>query len=199
VDGVDVVGSWLAAATEGADRVVPYGIWLLALVFLWSGSAKVRRPLLAAAALVDFGVTKRPRPGHGYLLGGVELALGLALAAMAPQVPTLAAAVVLTVFAVFVVRAVLNGARFPCGCFGEWHAAISPLTAARTVFLAVLAWALAGATLLAGADTRHDAAVVASTLAVLATIVLAARIPQLVRDAHRLRDVLELDRSREPA
>ena len=53
-----------------------YGIaiWILAIIFVWSGLAKLRRPTLAAMAMNDFGVLRRVRPR----LGAAELLLALA-------------------------------------------------------------------------------------------------------------------------
>lgn len=59
-----------------------YGIaiWFLAFIFTWSGIAKMRRPTLAAMAMVDFGVVRHLRPRLGFALGTIELLLALFLA-----------------------------------------------------------------------------------------------------------------------
>src|ERR671916_2138292 len=58
-----------------------YGIavWILAIIFVWSGVAKLRRPTLAAMAMMDFGVLRRVRPRLGSALGAAELLLALFL------------------------------------------------------------------------------------------------------------------------
>src|SRR3712207_5300016 len=58
-----------------------YGIavWILAIVFVWSGVAKLRRPTLAAVAMMDFGVLRRVRPRLGGVLGAAELLLAVLL------------------------------------------------------------------------------------------------------------------------
>src|SRR4051794_18012561 len=58
-----------------------YGIavWVLAIVFVWSGLAKLRRPALAAMAITDFGVLRKIRPWLGTALGGAELLLAVSL------------------------------------------------------------------------------------------------------------------------
>jgi len=57
--------------------MVSYGygvaIWILAIIFAWSGIAKLWQPTLAARALVDFGVLRRVRPHLGSALGVAEL------------------------------------------------------------------------------------------------------------------------------
>jgi hypothetical protein len=56
-----------------------YGIaiWILAIIFVWSGVAKLRRPTLTAVAMKDFGVLSRVRPRLGSALGAAELLLAL--------------------------------------------------------------------------------------------------------------------------
>ncbi len=55
-------------------------VWILAIILAWSGIAKLRRPTLAAVAIVDFGVVRRVRPPLGAALGAGELLLALLLA-----------------------------------------------------------------------------------------------------------------------
>ena len=77
--GVNGFGSAIALLTQVFHLVTGpagYGIaiWVLAIVFVWSGFAKLRRPALAAMAMNDFGVLRRVRPR----LGAAELLLALA-------------------------------------------------------------------------------------------------------------------------
>src|SRR3712207_3419211 len=55
------------------------GVWILAIIFVWSGVAKLRRPTLAAMAIMDFGVLRRVRPRLGSALGAAEVLLALFL------------------------------------------------------------------------------------------------------------------------
>lgn len=78
-------GMALSVGARGLDALLTpavFGVaaWLLAGVFVWSGVTKVRRPALAAMALVDFGVARRVWPGLGLALGVAELALATTLA-----------------------------------------------------------------------------------------------------------------------
>src|ERR671933_2280657 len=58
-----------------------YGIavWILAMIFVWSGVAKLRRPTLAAMAMMDFGILRRIRPRLGSVLGAAEVLVALSL------------------------------------------------------------------------------------------------------------------------
>src|SRR5438093_10023371 len=89
-----------AASAADTPAVLGVGSWLLAIVFFWSGTAKVLRPGAAAEAIRSFGFLARARPAYGVALGAVEVALGVFLAsAAAPLAAATAAAVLLTLFA----------------------------------------------------------------------------------------------------
>lgn len=156
---------------------------LLAWVFLLSGTVKLRRPALAALAMVDFGVARKTVPALGLALGAVEVMLGAALLLRVfPGAALVVAGVLLTAFAAVIARAVARGDSFPCFCFGDAEGSISWWTFARTAALAALAVVLvagAPAELGAGGTARSLQEVVA--LSVLGSALLAARIPRLVR------------------
>lgn len=159
------------------------GVWVLAIVFAWSGIAKLRRPELAALAMVDFGVTRRVRPALGGALGATEAGLATLLPTGVFARPALAgAAVLLWLFVALVARAVWAGERFACFCFGDGGSNLSWMTLARTLALAMLATALAlSATpspLAAEATGRIAQAVAAGS--VVGVVVLASYLRPLV-------------------
>jgi hypothetical protein len=61
MNGFATVLSLLADALHLVTASEVYGIavWILAIIFVWSGLAKLRRPTLAAMAMQDFGVLRR--------------------------------------------------------------------------------------------------------------------------------------------
>ncbi len=166
----------LVAAT-GSPMFVAISSWLLALVFAWSGAAKLRRPNRAAFALVRFGLALRARTSYGLAVAVVELALATALVGRLP-LGAWAAAALLWFFAALLLREVLAGRREPCFCFGS-DASLSWISAGRTLLLAGLATRLALARpvrLDTGAEVL--AAIVAA--AVLAVVALGAALPALL-------------------
>lgn len=140
---------------SGVDSLNAQGVFgslalALALVFVISAVPKLRKPELAALAIVDFGVGRHPRPAAGIALGIAELALavslGIAAAAAADWariVPALLVAGVLWVFVFLIARALRSSESFACFCFGSSEAAISKLTLIRTLGLACLGTLLA--------------------------------------------------------
>lgn len=128
--------------SDDGTRVV---LWLLALVFLWSGTAKMRNPTRAAWALVDFGVARHVRPSSGIAFATVEVASGVALgvgAVLGGAIAVAAATVAAVLFAAFVVaiaRSLSRGETFECFCFGEASGSLSIRTLVRAGALAALA------------------------------------------------------------
>lgn len=116
--------------------------WFLAAVFAISGVVKIRRPALAARALVDFQITQTPNPLLGGLLGAAEVLLALGLA-LVPAVALFFAVPVLLLFTVLIARGLRAGEKFACFCFGESEDSLSRWTLARTAILALLATLLA--------------------------------------------------------
>lgn len=165
-------------------------IWILTILFVWSGLAKLRRPVLAAMAINDFGVTRKVRPRLGSALGGAELLLALSLVTGAlPIVFLPLTAALLWFFVLLIAKSLWSGEDFSCFCFGDADSRVSRLTLVRTVALALLASALAVAPLpYAGLDQTYLLQAI-SAAAFVGAITLGAQIPKLLRwnrDPYRL-------------
>ena len=180
-------GSAVALLGQAFDLVTGpagYGIaiWVLAIIFVWSGLAKLRRPALAAMAINDFGILRRIRPGLGSALGAMELLLALALiTATLPVVILPVTAGLLWFFVLLIARSLWLGKDFSCFCFGDADSRLSRFTLLRTIALAVLATALVVVPLrYAGFDQIYLLQAL-SAAALVGTIVLAGRIPSLLR------------------
>ncbi len=126
----------------------------LALVFVLSALPKLRKPELAALAMVDFGVARRSHRWAGLSVGIGELLLAVALGVAAAGgttalrvVPTSIAAMVLWIFAGLIARALRSSEPVSCFCFGNAEATISLGTLFRTMALAVVATILSTAAL----------------------------------------------------
>lgn len=145
MSGVEVlVDFWKSAASFlNSAPGVGAGRWAFAVMFLFSGSMKLKRPLLAAFAIVDFGLTKRARPVHGLTLGLIEVGLAIWLASgLGVTIGLMAAAALLLSFTVLIAWALRRGGGFPCFCFGESDSSVSPKTLWRTGALTLCAFAL---------------------------------------------------------
>jgi hypothetical protein len=177
----EIIGVLVGATGYGV------GMWFLALVFGWSGISKLRRPALAARAIVDFGVVRRARPGLGISLGVAELSLALSLAVgLFPRLFICIAAVLLWFFVLLIARSLRSGDRFACFCFGESGSRISGSTLARTAVLALGASMLALAptpSAVQAGSTETNAFHAMVALSLLGTIVLASYIPALLRSS----------------
>jgi hypothetical protein len=104
-----------------------------------AGIAKLRRPQLAAMAIVDFGMAVHARRSLGVAVGSLEVVLAAALAShVFPRAFAGAAALVLATFAVVIGRSLLRGERFACFCFGS-AAPLSAWTLTRALLLFALA------------------------------------------------------------
>jgi len=161
-----------------------YGIvmWLLAFVFAWSGITKLRQPLLAAMAMVDFGVVRRVQPVLGYLLGAVEtlLALGLAFKLL-PRLTLSITFFLLCVFTLLIARSLWRGEDFACFCFGESDSKLSKWTLARTGSIALFAGIATTPTppdLYQGFQANVFQGVLA--ISILGTITLLTHLPRLM-------------------
>lgn len=120
------------------------GVAVLAIVFAWSSAAKIHRPLLAAMALVDFGIVRKVRRWHGTALGVGEGVLAIALVSgLAADASLTAATILLWFFVAMIAGQLLTGRTFACFCFGDADSVLSRWTLARTGALAVLAMLLA--------------------------------------------------------
>jgi hypothetical protein len=169
-----------------------YGIaiWILAIIFAWSGLAKLRRPTLAAMAMHDFGVLRRIRPRLGGALGAAELLLAVSLVTGAlPAIVLPVTAGLLWFFVLLIAKSLFSGEEFSCFCFGDYETRLSSLTLVRTAALALLASVLALAPLpYAGLGQRYLLQAL-SAAALVGAIVLGGQIPKLLRwnrDPYRL-------------
>lgn len=155
--------------------------WFLVAVFVVSGIVKLRRPALAAMALVDFQIVKRPLPVLGLALGAFELAVALGLA-LWPGVAIFFAAPLLWFFTLLIARSLQGGDDFACFCFGESEGEISRWTLARTTALAALATivALGSPRLWRWAAGEPWLELVAAA-ALFGLVVLARQLPPLLR------------------
>ncbi len=91
----------------------------LATLFIVGGVHKLRRPLDAAIAAVNFGMLKRPWKLAGYAFGIAEVCLGVLL--LSPSLLLAAAALGLSTglsvgFAFVTGRALASGEKFSCHC-----------------------------------------------------------------------------------
>jgi hypothetical protein len=188
----------LIAVLFTAGREGGVGVFLLAGIFAWSGTAKLRHPLLTSLAMVDFGVLREPRIGPGRAVAYGELALAAALlvsgasASVTALTMTLAgAAGLLWVFAFLIARSLIARRAFPCHCFGYESSKISAWTLSRTILLASLASGLA-------ASVQHEPSISGTSPkvlvlqsviagAILGTVALLGQIGRLTRSAATIR------------
>ena len=191
MNGFERLGSLLrdvaeVAADPAARDVL---ILVLAIVFAWSGLAKLRRPHLTAFALLDFGIVGKLRPRLAVTLGSAEVGLAIALVGAAAGSSLLrvaatgAATVGLLGFCALIARALQSGRDFPCMCFGDPHAAISRSTLARTAALALLALGTLVSALAVTSMAEPDGVLVELVVAgaLTASSLLLAALPKLVR------------------
>src|SRR5688572_9438782 len=126
--GFETLLSLIGEAAEAvtSDPLSGALTWLLAGVFAIAGTTKLRRPAVAAMAMLDFRIVRRPRPVLGAALGALELTLAVALVLGVAPAPTLAAAaLLLAVFAALIARALRAGDTFACFCLGDDDSEIS--------------------------------------------------------------------------
>jgi hypothetical protein len=189
-DGFDTLGRGIGNGFDALQGESFFGTvsFLLALVFVFSAVPKLRKPQLAALAMVDFGVASRARPALGLALGLAELLLAVALGAAAVTtttasraIPVVIAAGVLWAFAALIGRALRRADRFSCFCFGSEEAAISSRTLLRTAALAVVATLLAAAAFASVDSTglRLELLELTTAAAVLGTVVVLIRLPTI--------------------
>jgi hypothetical protein len=141
----------LLHAVAGLGRAIGMGTGSLAarlavaVVLAVAGGYKLRHPLIAAVAAVNFRVVPRPWKAVGRLLGAAEVVVAAAL--ITPVVAVAAvgalAAGVLGIGYVAVVGAALAAdRRFPCNCLPGLVGDVSVATLARA--LAIIAGAALG-------------------------------------------------------
>jgi hypothetical protein len=184
VNGFESALSLIAKALNLITAPTGYGIavWILAIVFVWSGVAKLRKPTLAAVAMMDFGVLRRVRPRLGSALGAAELLLALLL--ISGTLPALflpVAAGLLWLFVLLIAKSLLSGEDFACFCFGDADSRLSRLTLVRTGALALLASVLAVAPLpYAGFDRTYLLQAIFAA-AFVGTVALGSQVAKLLR------------------
>ncbi|MAU00708.1 MAG: hypothetical protein CL608_26485 [Anaerolineaceae bacterium] len=157
--------------------------WFLVFVFAWSGFVKLRNPVLAAMAMVDFAVVPHVYPLLGRLLGGFEFLLALALAFnVLPRLAFSVTFLLLGLFTLLIGRSLWAGDAFACFCFGDTDSSLSGWTLARTGTLALLAGAAASVPAPGALNQGFQTGVFQATIALslLGVIVLAASIPRLI-------------------
>jgi hypothetical protein len=184
VNGFESALSLFAKALHLITAPTGYGIavWILAIVFVWSGVAKLRQPTLAAVAMMDFGVLRRVRPRLGSALGAAELLLALLL--ISGTLPALflpVTAGLLWLFVLLIAKSLLSGEDFACFCFGDADSRLSRLTLVRTGALALLASVLAVVPLPYASFDRTYLLQAISAAAFVGTIALSSQIAKLLR------------------
>lgn len=112
------------------------------LLLVVSGVAKLVFPHPATRFLGGAGLSDRVSIARA--LGGVELAVGLAGLSVGGPIPAMTVAVVYTVFALVVLRAIGRGSA-SCGCFGRVDSPPSMVHAVGNLFLAAVSILAAGA------------------------------------------------------
>jgi hypothetical protein len=127
-------------STIGSDALLGIALDLVGITFVISGLQKMRNPLMASFAFVDYRVATRARPWLGMALGTWEVGLGAwLLLRLAGPAGAGTACVVLSFFSYVLAREVGAGRQHPCYCFGAAEAALSWVTVARTASLAAVA------------------------------------------------------------
>jgi hypothetical protein len=195
--GLDTLVSILSSLLDWLMRAGVAGVasWTLGLIFAWSGFQKVRKPRLAAMAMVDFRVTRRARRGWGIALGLSEL--GISLLLLAPPARTWGlglSTLALWSFCVLLGRSLLSGDQFPCYCFGQSNGDLSIRTLVRTSLLAMtssllLVRALVLRPVAVPIDTDYLAEGLIA-LSLLCSAVLLAGLARLLQLGRRTREAL---------
>ncbi len=184
MNGFESAIALLAKVLDLLTAPAGYGvaIWILAIIFVWSGLAKLRRPTLAALAMTDFGVLRRVRPRLGSALGAAELLLALSLITGTLSVIFLpVTACLLWFFVLLIAKSLWSGKDFSCFCFGDAGSRVSRLTLIRTTALALLASVLAVAPLPYASFDQIYLLQAISAAASVGAIVLASQLPKLLR------------------
>ena len=187
MNGFESALSLFASALHLLSAPTGYGVgvWILGIIYVWSGVAKLRRPTLAAMAMMDFGVLRRVRPRLGGALGAAEVLLALFL--ITGTLPVLFVPVtagLLWVFVLLIARSLRSGQDFPCFCFGDADSRLSRLTLVRTAALAVLASVLAVAAPSVGAYAGFSETYLlqaVSAAALVGATLLGSQISKLLR------------------
>lgn len=154
----------------------------IAVVLIFAGLSKLRMPLPAAQALVDFGVARRVRVQFAHAHGVFELVLGAAL--IVPLFPVVFRSIALGLLSIFtfvVGRAVLHGDPVACRCFGHAEDVVSASTVARNAVLALGGLVALITALRSNEPQQQDLGVFVAGSAVVAYWALLGTIPRLAR------------------
>jgi Methylamine utilisation protein MauE len=184
MSGFEAAFSLVAELLRLVTAPTGYGIavWILAIIFVWSGLAKLRRPTLAAMAIVDFGVLRRVRPRLGSALGAAELLLALFLiTGTIPAIFLPVTAGLLWIFVLLISKNLWSGKDFACFCFGDADSRLSRLTLVRTAALALLASVLAAAPLPYAGFSQVYLLQAITAAALVGSMVLGSQIRRLLR------------------
>lgn len=183
--GFQFVAAFVSQAVDWLHRAhaPEAATFLVAAAFVLSGWAKTRRPLLAALAVVEFGVLKRASPVVGLTVGLAEIALGVALVLSATRVVAQGAAVLLLwTFVAILARQIILHRDAPCFCFGQADEALTWSAVVRTGGLAVaVTYATLASLVTASASTSWTVLTlsVVSAVALLASYALMSQLPRL--------------------
>jgi hypothetical protein len=174
------LGAGVAFVSSGAGHGV--GVWILAIVLLWSSIPKLKNPLRAAIAIADFGVVSAPRAWHGLALGALEMGLALfLLSGLAPTVALGFASLLFLAFVFVIARSLAAGKEFPCYCFGGEGDGLGVVSALRAAALAVLAvMLLAGSDSAVGPLAGDSGLQLVSAAALVGTLVLLSQYRRLI-------------------
>lgn len=109
--------------------LVDAALALVAFTFIASGSAKLLRPMDAAIAVANFGLTRGVLRWTGFVAAVVEISVGLlSVVALVSSSDALAvaalslASALLILFTVLITRSLAAGKSFACNCFGKHSA-----------------------------------------------------------------------------
>jgi hypothetical protein len=156
----------------------------IAVVFVWSGFTKIRRPVGAGLGLVNLGLATRVYASLGAAAGAVELAVaGLLLVPGTVVLGLFAASALLCAFTMLLARQVWRGDRRPCFCFGESDEPLSWRGVARTGALAVVAIGV----MTVGVPARPLAAHLAAASAGCSVVAIVTLGKQLARQLATMR------------
>lgn len=187
VGGFASLGIWANGVLSWIGESDIYGVTtsFLAMTFLLSGILKLRRPHLAAFALVDFHVTRTTNASYGRALGALEVffATGL-LARLWPLVFQGLVVVLLSTFCYLIARSLVSGRSFACMCFGDADGSLSRWTLLRTAALLTAAAMLLATTARGvhfSVDTGPVVLQACVAISVLAILFLVSRFPRLLR------------------
>lgn len=174
-----LIGIGTALLTQDGAIVA---LWFLSAVFLLSGTAKLRRPDLAAVAMVEFGVLQEVRPKAGAAVGLADVGIAGLLAFGPATVALGLASTLLWFFVVLIAHQLYLGRAFACFCFGEAEDKLSRLTLARTLALAIVAtlYALSSPAGLARVTPETYLAAISGT-AMLGIALLLGAVPSLMK------------------